>query len=229
MSKLKLLSQVPLHPAGRVPVLRNSLGGRPPPQENDEVDISAPTVVEDLGGDLFDAILEGDGRPLWEEWGQETQDAVVEWVESSVSGVVTSGQKRDGTAPGESADEDSSSGCDTHSVSAIAWVSSRNAQQPVRLYEYKSSTYWCWNGEEITIDPSWTGHPYEYQSFVKFVEHTNSLENGGKGELTHYDYKRGHYKSCLSALKLFCPFNFYPWIEKQQYYDGEVWFRKDNG
>ena len=99
----------------------------------------------------------------------------------------------------------------------------------MRLYEYKSSTYWCWNGEEITIDPSWTVHPYEYQSFVKFVEHTNSLENGGKGDLTHFDYKRGHYKACLSALKLICPWNFYPWIEKQQYYDGDVWSRKENG
>ena len=105
----------------------------PPPEENGEVDISDPEVVEGLAEDLFDAILEGDGSPLWEEWDEETQDAVVEWVESSASGVVASGQKRDETDPAESDDEASSSGCDTHSVSAIAWVSSRNNRQPVRL------------------------------------------------------------------------------------------------
>ena len=202
------------------------LADGPPPIDGEPPDISDPAVVERLVGELFDVILEGDGTSVWEEWNEQTQDAVVEWVESSVKGEVevSSGTRPDGT--GDSANADSS-GCDTHSVSAIAWVT--RDDRPVRLYEYKSSTSWCWDGSEITNDPSWTRYPYVYQNFVEFVEHTHSDENGGQGDLTHYDYTRGHYKSCLSWFKLICPFNFYPWIEKQQHYNGETWSRKENG
>lgn len=60
---------------------------------------------------------------------------------------------------------------------------------------------------------------------MKFVGHTNTYESGGQGELTHYDYQRGHFKICLSPLKLICIANAYPVVEKQQYYNGETWHR----
>ena len=150
---------------------------------------------------------------------------MVEWVESSVEIELRSDDGPDDTSDSSSAD--SSSGCDTHTKSAVGRVGSKT-----RLYEYKSSTYWCWDGTQITIDPNWTTYPYEYQIFEKFVEHTHTVESGGQGDLTHYDYTRGHFKSCLSWFQKICPFNFYPWVpwvEKQQHYDGDTWHRLGNG
>jgi hypothetical protein len=194
------------------------LANGPPPRENEESpNISDPAVVERLADDLFDAILGGDGTPVWEEWDEKTQKAVIGHVE--VSATIESGS---GDSSGTVSD--SSSGCDTHNRSLVSRVSKK-----VRLWEYKSSTYWCWDGTKITIDPDRDRYAYEYQSFVKFVRHTHTIENGGRGELTHYDYTRGHFKSCLSPFKRICPFNFYPWIEKQQEYDGDKWGRVGEG
>lgn len=125
---------------------------------------------------------------------------------------------KSGIDDGSDTAADSSSGCDTHNKSVIAWV-----EKKTRLFEYKSSTYWCWDGSEITIDPVWQRYAYERQNFVKFVRHTHTDENGEAGDVSHYDYTRGHFKSCLSALKLICPFNYRPWIEKLQYHDGDTW------
>ena len=43
--------------------------------------------------------------------------------------------------------------------------------------------------------------------------------------MTHYDYTRGHFKSCIRSLKLICPFNYYSSIEKQRFYDGDTLYR----
>ena len=78
------------------------------------------------------------------------------------------------------------------------------------LYEYKSSTFWRWNGTQISNAPAWSRYPYVRQNFVKFIEHTHTDENGGRGDLTHYDYTRGHYESRVSSLKPICPVQLIP-------------------
>ena len=75
----------------------------PPPTEEDQPYTSDPADLERLADDLFDAIFEeGDGTAVWEGWTEETQDAVVHWVEDSVS--IEEGSDIDSGATADSAD-----------------------------------------------------------------------------------------------------------------------------
>ena len=140
---------------------------------------STPTdgEVEELKDELMEAIFDGDGTSAWESMTPEEQTLVVEAIKESFIAVFLDG---------DDALADGSSGCDAHTGRKRVVMT-----DDVWLWEYFSETHWCWDGTQITNDPNVARRGYEYQSFVKFVGHTNTSENGGEGDLSHYDYSRG--------------------------------------
>jgi hypothetical protein len=111
---------------------------------------------------------------------------------------------------------DDDSGCDTHSYFVRVVMS-----DDVWLWEYRTNTFWCWDGTQITNDPESVPYGYVYQWFWSYKGTAFTLENGEQGDLTHFDYNRGHFKFCIT--KWTCTFSSHPTVSKQQYYDGDTW------
>lgn len=103
-----------------------------PPSESEEIAINDPEVVERLRDDLIDAILAGDGSPVWNELTAEAQPVVADAVVATFTFSSTGGA---------SADSTNSSGCDNH-LRRFRAVMSDN----VWLWTYESETHWCWDG-----------------------------------------------------------------------------------
>ena len=195
---------------------------QPPEGARDAPDITDPQVVEEWRDRLIAAILDGDGRPVWDELTPEAQTVVANAVMDAITYVPVTEETP--STSSDSGNADGSSGCDTHTYGFLARLA-----PDINLWKYTSSTYWFWDGTQITKTPHVTRAGYVYQDFIKFVGHTTTLESGGKGELSHYDHMQGHFKSCLTPAKVICPFDANPTVSKQQFYDGDTWHDATGG
>ena len=83
MSRLKLLSLVSLILLA-VFLLAGTIWAEEPPSESEEIDINDPEVVERLRAELVDAILAGDGRPVWDELTPEARSVVADAVVATI-------------------------------------------------------------------------------------------------------------------------------------------------
>lgn len=103
--------------------------------------------------------------------------------------------------------------CDTHSRKRIAYNVLGN-----KLWTYQSDTAWCWDGTQITNDPSFDPSGQVHWLFWEFVGHVRTRETGGQGDWVHSDYAQGHFRLCFGSNN--CIKHNYPWIRKYQYADG---------
>ena len=98
-------------------------------------------------------------------------------------------------------------GRDTQALTAVV-----ESEAGIDLVKLKSSTYWCWDGAQITNDPHFTVSGSAHAPFWEYVGIQFSSESGGKGQWSHSDYAQGHFKFCLLGI---CTHS-YPSVSKQQ-------------
>ena len=86
------------------------------------------------------------------------------------------------------------------------------------LWEYRSSTRWCYDGSVLTKDPFWKVTHKENVIYWEFVRHVDKSESGGKGDSEYSNYAEGHFRMCIPATNV-CV-NKYPNVTKNLYADG---------
>lgn len=98
--------------------------------------------------------------------------------------------------------------CDTHTVKVTKTLAR------IKIYTYKSSTRWCYNGRIITQSPSFNvSARLHWKIWWEFVGHVSEKESGGRGESLHTDFAQGHFKNCPPS---FGCVHYYPSIKKTQ-------------
>ena len=89
-----------------------------------------------------------------------------------------------------------------------------------KMYSYISSTYWCYNGLEITETPIFNPSARLHENiWWEFVGHVRTNETGGRGEYLHSDFAQGHFKNCVPDYGCM---SYHPSIEKYQRADGST-------
>lgn len=89
----------------------------------------------------------------------------------------------------------------------------------VVLWEYVSSTKWCYDGTELTRDPVWT-RSVDVSGLWEFVGHIDETGSGGEGDWEYYNYTEGHFRVCIGPGNTGCIKNRYPDIAKWLRADG---------
>ena len=114
---------------------------------------------------------------------------------------------RDSAGPGPRADE-----CTDHEVRLTA----RNLfGQPV--WSYRSGTWWCWDGVEITDEPNVSTWTLSQGLFWNLVD-DNTEEYGGQGEWTHRDTVYLTFELCVPLIG--CTQRDNQLLRKSQHADG---------
>ncbi|MDE2869987.1 MAG: hypothetical protein OXR64_09355 [Chloroflexota bacterium] len=109
--------------------------------------------------------------------------------------------------PGPRADE-----CSDNEVRLTA----RNLfDQPV--WSYRSGTWWCWDGVEITNEPNVSARTLSQGHFWNLVDDTTE-EYGGQGEWTHSDTAAVTFELCVPLLG--CTQRDNQLLQKSQHADG---------
>ena len=93
------------------------------------------------------------------------------------------------------AQDDYNAGCDTHIHTVVI-----ESAAGIDLFKLKSSTYWCWDGSQITVDRNFTVHDSIHAPLWEYVGVQFKSESGGKGEWSHSDYVQGHFKFCVLGV-----------------------------
>ena len=113
-----------------------------------------------------------------------------------------------------SASGSSSSGCDWNS-----YTDRRTNVYGNTLWTYKSRTHWCWNGEEITVEPD-VRTSATTSTFWRYEGTVSKLESGGEGNWYHRDYVKGKFRLCIGPCSIGHIMYAYSHITKYQYADG---------
>jgi len=87
--------------------------------------------------------------------------------------------------------------------------------QPV--WSYRSGTWWCWDGVEITNEPNVSTRTLSQGRFWNLVDDTTK-EYGGQGEPTHSDTASMTFQLCLPLLG--CTQHDNQLLRKSQHADG---------
>ena len=200
--------------------------------EPEEPDYTDPDVALNLITELEEA---DDMGQAFSGLPSEAQQAVIEALVKDFQ--VTSGAVR-GRSNSSIRDLAKTSGeeCDDYEAFVWAWA----LKKSIKLWEYTSSTHWCWNGTVITSDPLFVTSA-EIYGLAKLVwdfegDRTTS-ESGGKGESNFTDYAEGHFTLSIpddieiDIKKVTIGGNlspdWYPSIWKYQYADGTSRYRTD--
>ena len=153
----------------------------------DEPDYTDPTEVETL---LATLEASDDMKRDFLALPADAQQAVVDVVVNNVqvadeSSTVVSGLSG---ASADSGDDD----CHSKHASRYAYAISKN----IKIWKYTSKTYWCFDGTEITNDPSLTtiGKVYGLAKlFWDFEGTRTSSQSGGEGDRRASDFAEGHF------------------------------------
>ena len=82
--------------------------------------------------------------------------------------------------------------CDTNKAA----VSSYLFTERIKVWQYTSTTHWCYDGSRITSEPIFTTEAKIYGVANHFYGYEGSLstsDSGGLGELSYTDYTQGHF------------------------------------
>ncbi len=85
-------------------------------------------------------------------------------------------------------------------------VSSYLFTERIELWQYTSTTHWCYDGTRITSEPTFTTDAKIYGIANHFYSYAGSLqtsESGGLGELSYTDYTEGHFTFGLPEYTAF--------------------------
>ena len=85
------------------------------------------------------------------------------------------------------------------------------------LWSYRSGTWWCWDGAEITDEPRVSTWTLSRGPFWNLVDE-NTDESGGRGGWTHTDTVYLTFELCVPLLG--CTQQDYQWLQKSQNADG---------
>lgn len=86
------------------------------------------------------------------------------------------------------------------------------------VWSYRSTTWWCWDGVEITDEPNVSGWHTSHAPFWNLIEAERDRSSGGQGHWDHTDFTRIEFELCLPLLG--CVQRDYQWLEKTQNSDG---------
>ncbi len=87
-----------------------------------------------------------------------------------------------------------------------------------RLWTAESSTFWCWDGAEITDEPNVSAWHTSHVQFWNLVEGESDSSSGGQGRWQHSDNSRSAFELCIPLLG--CTQRDYQGLQKSQYADG---------
>ena len=88
------------------------------------------------------------------------------------------------------------------------------------LWTYWSSTWWCWDGIEITNEPNVSAWHTAHVQFWNPVEEDSGSSSGGQGHWDHTDFARMTFELCVPLLG--CTQRGHQWLEKTQTSDGNA-------
>ena len=91
---------------------------------------------------------------------------------------------------------DFNAGCKTHIRTALMEGGFGND-----LAELESSTYFCWDGAQISTDPFFTVTGRVHISLYQFLGIFYESESGGQGHWDHRDYVQGHFRGNTLVLQ----------------------------
>ena len=93
----------------------------------------------------------------------------------------------------------------------------------ILIWEYRTNTRWCYDGEVLTQDPFFTRDVDTSGATWEFVRHLDESQSGGKGDTEHSDYAQGHFRQCLGiGSERTCWNDKYPSVTKRQWADGRA-------
>lgn len=181
----------------------------------------AETVAEEITTDTLKSIFaqlnaSSDAQATFALLSPAQQTAVTNAMESAVSISYTT------TYAAESSSDDEV--CNFFGVSIVWGVELID----VVLWEYVSSTKWCYDGTELTRDPVWTRSVDVSAPMWEFVGHIDETESGGEGDWERYDYTEGHFRYCIGPGSIGCIINKYPDIAKWLRADGSYRYAKND-
>lgn len=88
--------------------------------------------------------------------------------------------------------------------------------QPV--WSYRSGTWWCWDGVEITDEPNVSGWHTSHVQFWNLLAEESDSSSGGQGRWQHTDSSSLTFQLCVPLLG--CTQRDHQWLQKSQNADG---------